>query len=290
MTEQIPHVYAVIPVHNRLAVTRRCLEQLRAMRYPALTVVVVDDGSTDGTGEMLARFEGLDLQVVPGDGSLWWGGAMEEGMRRVDESAWDDDAVLMLNDDVELAPDFLESLVRAAGRMGAETIVGCVQRDLEGRHPGYFGYRVDYRRQSVEVMLVGEHTGPVVEVDALVGRGVLIPVRVMRAIGRVDARHFPHYWGDIEYTARAHDLGYPVCSLADVPVWTSFAPSDAKVADAGWRARFLSRVSSRNVLQRLSFWRRRGPAHLRRLAALRFAWLFFARLVARPAAKRSGRG
>jgi GT2 family glycosyltransferase len=290
VTEPLPHVYAVIPVHNRLAVTRRCLEQLRAMRFPALTVVVVDDGSTDGTGEMLARFEGLEIWIVRGDGSLWWGGAMEKGMRRVDEAARDGDAVLMLNDDVELAPNFLESLTRAAGRLGITTVVGCVQRDLDGGHPGYFGYRIDYRKQSIDVMLASEHAGPVVDVDALVGRGVLIPVRVMRTIGLVDALRFPHYWGDIEYTARARDLGYRVCCLSEVPVWTSFAPSDAKVADAGWRARFLSRVSSRNVMQRLSFWRRRGPAHLRRLAALRYAWLQVARVLSQPAAKPSGKG
>ncbi len=290
MTEPRPHVYAVIPVHNRLAVTRRCLEQLRAMRYPALTVVVVDDGSKDGTGEMLASFEGLDLRIIRGDGSLWWGGAMEQGMRHVDETARDGDRVLMLNDDVELSSDFLESLACASARLGETTVVGCVQRDLDGGHPGYFGYRIDYRRQSIDVILVGAHAGPVVEVDALVGRGVLIPVRVMRAIGRVDAQRFPHYWGDIEYTARARDFGYRVCSLAEVPVWTSFAPSDAKVADAGLRARFLSRVSSRNVLQRLSFWRLRGPVHLRRLAPLRYVWLHIARRIDRPVAGPVGRG
>ncbi len=290
MTEPLLHVYAVIPVHNRLAVTRRCLEQLRAMLYPALTVVVVDDGSTDGTSEMLARFEGLDLRIIRGDGSLWWGGAMEEGMRLVDQTAREEDAVLMLNDDVHLAPDFLESLVRAAGRLGSMTVVGSVQRDLDGGHPGYFGYRIDFRNQSLEVVLAGGQTRTVVEVDALVGRGVLIPIRVMRAIGLVDARRFPHYWGDIEYTARARDLGYRVCSLSEVPVWTSFAPSDVKVADAGWRSRFLSRVSSRNVIQRLNFWRRRGPAHLRRHAALRYAWLYFTRLVVGSAAEPSGRG
>lgn len=252
------------------------------MQYPALTVVVVDDGSNDGTPEMLAGFEGLDLVSLRGDGSLWWGGAMALGMRHVQSIARDDDAVLLLNDDIEVPSDFLQSLVREAAPLGPEAVIGCVQRDLDHGHPGYYGYRVDYRKQRIDVLLLPDRSGPVVEVDALVGRGVLLRVGVMRKVGIVDAERFPHYWGDIEYTARARDLGYRVCCLANVPVWTSFAPSDAKVTGAGLRARFLSRVSSKNVLQRLSFWRRRGPPHLRRFATIRYAWLHFVRLLARP--------
>ncbi len=49
-------VFCVIPVHNRLELTKQCLKYLEDQDYPALHIVIVDDGSTDGTREHLAQF------------------------------------------------------------------------------------------------------------------------------------------------------------------------------------------------------------------------------------------
>jgi len=265
-------LFVLIPVHNRRQVTQRCLEQLRDQGYERLVAVVVDDGSTDGTGEMLRAFAGLRVEVVSADGSLWWGGAVAEGMRRIDSLARDTDHVLLLNDDVELPHDFLARFV-AAARQYPEMMLGCVQRDADGRLPDYLGFSIDYRRQLIQTVPASAASGPLTDLDALAGRGVLFGVRLMRAIGYVDAARFPHYWGDIEYSARARDQGFRVACLSDLSLRTSFAPSDSKVQGGGWRKRFFSPVSSRNVAQRMLFWRRRGPPALRRTAAMRFAWL-----------------
>ncbi len=45
----------VVPTHNRKDLLRRCLEAVTHQDYPDYEVTVVDDGSTDGTGEMVQR-------------------------------------------------------------------------------------------------------------------------------------------------------------------------------------------------------------------------------------------
>ncbi len=268
-----PSLFVLLPVHNRCAVTRRCLEQLRATGAAALRVVVIDDGSTDGTAEMLSSFEGLHIDVVSGDGSLWWGGAIAAGMRFVDRAADDSDMLLLMNDDVEFSAGLLDNLRAAWRELGPDVVIGCLQRDLDYGHAGCFGYRIDYHRQCVRLVSANESPDPVVDLDALLGRGVLLGVRTMRAIGYVDAERFPHYMCDVEYTARARDLGYRVCALRAAEVWTSFAPSDSVRAGAGWKSRFFSPFSSRNLRQQIEFWRRRGPAALRKTALIRYPWL-----------------
>lgn len=273
-------LFVLIPVHNRCAVTHRCLEQLRVQAPCNLAVVVVDDGSSDGTGEMLRSFTGLRIEVVEGDGSLWWGGAVAVGMHHIDRRAGEADRVLLLNDDVDLPPDFLARMLAAAdAEPGA--MLGCVQRDLDGRHQGYRGYAIDYRRQVISLVPAADSAPGFFDTSALAGRGLLFGVSMMRAIGYVDTERFPHYWGDIEYTARAKDFGYRVACIDDLSVWTSFRPSDGSLLSGGWRKRYFSPVSSHNVLQRYRFWMRRGPRWLRLTAVFRYPVLQVARLIHR---------
>ncbi|WP_246763679.1 glycosyltransferase family 2 protein [Rhizobium bangladeshense] len=71
-------VNVIIPVFNRLEHTRRVLEALRRQTLVnALTIVVINDGSTDGTAEYL-KSQG-DVVEIRGDGNLWWGEPSRKG-------------------------------------------------------------------------------------------------------------------------------------------------------------------------------------------------------------------
>ena len=64
-----PFISVVIPTYNRCQMLMTAIESVLAQTYPAFEIVVVDDGSSDGTGEMLQRFidrrSGRGVQIPP---------------------------------------------------------------------------------------------------------------------------------------------------------------------------------------------------------------------------------
>ena len=85
---------------------------LRAQKNVDLRIVVVDDGSTDGTASFLAQQQ--DLAVLKGDGSLWWAGAMQKALHFVRREANTGDFFIFVNNDTKIAEDFVATLVEVS--------------------------------------------------------------------------------------------------------------------------------------------------------------------------------
>jgi GT2 family glycosyltransferase len=97
-------VDVVIPVHNGWELTKRCLEHLRAQTV-AHTVVVADNGSTDGTpGRLRDAFP--EVHIVELGANLGFPAACNRGV-----AAGSGGIIVLLNNDVDARPDFLEYLV-----------------------------------------------------------------------------------------------------------------------------------------------------------------------------------
>ena len=213
-------IYTVIPVHNRRDLTRRCLRCLSTQTYPNHREIVVDDGSTDGTGAMIAA-EFPHVIVLKGDGNLWWTEATNVGIRRAQElvpTPTDEDFVLTLNDDTEVRPDYLQTMLDTE-RQHRPCLVGSPSVDIDQPdHLEFAGTRMNL------VLAGGRHMADdfgrsyptllaqtaVVESDSLPGRGTLIPMRTFGKIGLFDSVKFAHYMADIEFSVRAKKAGYPL--------------------------------------------------------------------------------
>lgn len=182
-------------VHNRREKTLRCLSLLSAQEAfgPAgLVVFLTDDGSTDGTAEaVLERFP--QVQVIPGDGSLFWCRGMIEAWKEADKGGFD--AFLWLNDDTFLFPDALRQMLETVSRHPGCIIVGSTCSTEDGRFT--YGGRRGKKMDHVE----GE-----VRLDTFDGNVVLVPASVRERIGMLDGR-FSHAMGDTEYGLRATSQG-----------------------------------------------------------------------------------
>lgn len=124
-------VTAVIPNWNGRELLVRLLEQLRAQTRPLTRVVVVDNGSSDGSRE---EGEARGAEVVPLPENRGFAAAVNRGIELCRTPL-----VAILNNDVVLAPDWLERLAAAFAADKVWFACGKVLRmDGSGRLDGAF--------------------------------------------------------------------------------------------------------------------------------------------------------
>jgi GT2 family glycosyltransferase len=205
---EFPATSIIIPVHNRKQTTLACLKNLQQQgdldRY---SVVVVDDGSTDGTASAIAQ--GFpQVKVLLGDGNLWWTGAIRWGMEYACEQGAE--FLIWLNDDCLPQPGAIAHLLSIC-KTNSKTIVGGQAIDPDTLLPSYGG--VLSRTFKIEPVNAKAHQ--LVECDGLNGNLVCMPSSVVEAIAYPNQFRFPHYHADTTYTHLAKQNGYQLLLCGD---------------------------------------------------------------------------
>jgi glycosyltransferase involved in cell wall biosynthesis len=188
----------IIPIHN----PPDCfLETLSALRNDGLegSVIVVDDGSTNGIAQKIRDHFG-GVEVLQGDGNLWWAGGMRMGMARALEL--NADVISWLNHDCVPHPGTVAALVEEASKPGMGAVSAwCVTSGFDDA-PVNPGFR-NFRPIPVEELIGSDK----VIVDGVNGNCVAMNADAIRNIGLPDQTRHPHY-GDGPYTWRLHKAGY----------------------------------------------------------------------------------
>ena len=209
MTQGLIRVEIVAPVHNRKALTLLCLQSLLRINSNGLDVgiVIVDDGSTDGTSDAI-REQFPDVDIVNGDGELWFTEGTNVGVRRALER--DPKYILLMNDDQVFDDDFLVTLVETAER-NPRSVVGSLLLLWDMPHkvfqiaPVWSTWHGGWRHwQSQTVWTVPEKPW---KVDLIVGNCLLVPAEAMRECGLMNSKRYPNF-GDAEYTPRLRKAGW----------------------------------------------------------------------------------
>jgi len=261
-------VHVVIPVHNHIGETLRCVACLKQQRHPDIRIIVVDDGSTDDTDRKMAS-QHPDVVLLKGDGNLWWTGATALGIDHVLKTAAADDFVLMLNNDTEFDADYVGHLV-ACSKVHSGALVGSLSVDIsDPARVVHAGIVWDWRGVQSRRLPCAPGATCTTTINTLPGRGTLVPVEVFRKVGNLRRRWLPHYHADYEFACRAARAGFPlvVCYDAVIRVHTEITGSEGDLATpiALRRAVHLlfSRRSIRNLRYRMTFIAIACPARYR---------------------------
>lgn len=209
----------MIPVFNRKEHTKACLESLRAQTNTNYKVTIVDDGSTDGTGEML-QSEYKEVDVLRADGSLFWTAGVNLGLRHAMKAGAS--LLMTMNNDVIADEHLIENMFRWHQKYPA-AMLGALEMDVHTRKPIFGGERLNWllnRIDHVLDILPEEEQHGLHPVTHLPGRGLLIPKAIFERIGLLDQDRLPHYLADYDFTHSARRAGFQLFVNYDARLYT----------------------------------------------------------------------
>ena len=223
---------------NRREETLACVESLLRADLRGATVMVVDNGSRDGSVEAVReRFPAVRILALPQNRGF--AGGNDAGMRAaLDAGAR---AVLLLNNDTQVAPDFLSLLLlvvnerrRAAAvssailRADSPQVLDVAWLDI------YFGHGLVHRR-GVNA-LPGEGFDTVRTVEAGIGCCLLLTAEALRDVGLLDEAYFA-YHEEVDWCYRARRKGYQIVYQPFSRVWHQGSRSTGALTQQRRRAR-----------------------------------------------------
>jgi GT2 family glycosyltransferase len=250
--ENAVNIAVLMACYNRKELTRRCLAHLFEAGADAnLDVFLVDDGSTDGTAEMV-QATWPAVKITTGTGALFWSGGMNLAWSTALSARSDYDAFLWLNDDASLYSKGLDGMLSdlAAVRRSPDEpviIVGAMQ-DRTGSRVTYGAQEIPSKRKPLRLSVV-EPSGTPAPCDTFSGNAVLITRAVVDRVGLLSP-DFQHTFSDLDYGLRARKAGVSVFGSSDYVGTCELNAADGTFADptlSRWRRVGLLRRAESSV-------------------------------------------
>ncbi len=205
---------------NQKQDTLQCLESLFKMHYPNFNILLVDNGSQDGTVTAV-RDRYPDVEIIENPENYGFQGGFNVGLRYA--LAQQSEYIFMINNDTEVAPDILDILMQNVHEPGV----------------GLLSPKIYYADEPTRIWSVGGMRHPwtyemtskgdnahdhgqwnnVIERDYLVGCALLMTRAMLQDVGLFDEGYFPIYYEDMDLSLRARQAGYRLLLIPQAHMW-----------------------------------------------------------------------
>lgn len=202
-------IFILLPVHNRKPITKNFVAFLKKQSYTNYQLILIDDGSTDGTADLVLSELKDQVTVIRGKGDWWWGGALHQGYKWIKQNVKESEFyVLIMNDDTEFQPDFLFNGIKVLSNMPNSVLHAAPLSKTTGK-PMPNGLHFDYKNFSFSPTETPE------KINCATTRGLLMHGKDFIKIGGFYPILLPHYASDIEYTIRIHNKGFNIITTPE---------------------------------------------------------------------------
>ncbi|MCD4669049.1 MAG: glycosyltransferase family 2 protein, partial [Actinomycetia bacterium] len=216
----------IIPTHNRkkyLEIVLDCIKNQQLTGNLIETIVVVD-GSTDGTVELLEYYYS-DVYIVKGNGKWWFTRSLNEGCKKAKKLGCN--YILTLNDDCHFDNSLIQILLTAQKSIITPAIVGSITLIKSIKYRVTFSgtkrfikWRaklIPYLDNRIEYDI--EELNGIYPTFSLMTRGLLFPIEIGEKVGFFDEKNFPQYGSDDDFILRLLKHGFSAYVSWDAKIY-----------------------------------------------------------------------
>ena len=211
-------VSIVILNWNSIDDAEKCIASVKNSTYKNYEIVVLDNGSKDGSADRLSKIDGIKL--VSQQENLGFAGGHVEALKHCDG-----DAIILLNNDLVVDREYLQKIIDSHNDSGAD-IIGAKQYLWDGKATKKAGAFTSYQiinpnAGHATMLQVGDQRR---EVNSVSGAALFVTKKAIAKVGYLDPSFFAYY-EETDLIARAKRAGLKVIYEPTACVWHKVAGS-----------------------------------------------------------------
>jgi GT2 family glycosyltransferase len=220
-TFMIRALYTIIVNWNLKIDVLACISSLRTAGAPLDQIIVVDNGSSDGSVDALRTIYGPDLRILPNKVNLGFAVGNNLGIKHALDlrAEW----IFLLNNDTTVAPTLFTELAKVIKNNPQYGIISPLIMAYDD--PDRI-WNLGNRRIPGTLITYSPHKGRtdkgnlphLVPVDFITGCGMIVNAGVFKKIGLLNSKYFM-YGEDVEFCWKAQQAGFKIACATKGKIW-----------------------------------------------------------------------